>query len=109
MIEVTTKDASTSNTPTNNLDNVQELIRQECEAVKEMLLVKNRKYGNSAMRPLGVFSKLHPREQINVRLDDKLKRLQSLQPDDQKDTKLDIIGYLILDRVLTKLEAEGKL
>lgn len=65
-----------------------------------MLLEKNRKYGNSVSEPVGVFSKLSPIEAINVRIDDKLSRIRSGQPDETEDSELDLIGYLILKRVL---------
>lgn len=77
----------------------QDLIVFECDAIKEILLTKNRKYGDSAIHPTRLFSKADPIEQINVRLDDKLSRLASGQADEDEDVDLDIIGYLILRRV----------
>jgi len=77
----------------------QELISQECDKIKEILLEKNRKYGNSAIAPVRIFSKADPIEQIKVRLDDKLSRIISDQCDEDEDPALDIIGYLILERV----------
>lgn len=67
--------------------------------IREMLLDKNRKYGNSALEPLRIFSKADPLEQISVRIDDKLSRIKSAQADDLEDAKLDLIGYLILEAV----------
>ena len=32
-------------------------ISQECEAVKALLLAKNREYGNSALEPLNIFGR----------------------------------------------------
>ena len=46
-----------------------------------------------------MFSKCNALEQINVRLDDKLSRLQSAQGDDTEDAEMDLIGYLILKRI----------
>lgn len=57
---------------------------------------KNRKYGNSALEPLRVHSKASPIEQLKVRADDKLSRIQSSQDDDTEDALLDYIGYMIL-------------
>ncbi len=48
----------------------QKLISDECDAIKVVLLAKNRRYGNSALKPKRVFSKADPIEQLNVRLDD---------------------------------------
>lgn len=67
--------------------------------IREMLLEKNRKYGNSALEPMRVFSKAEPLEQIAVRMDDKLSRIKSAQGDDLEDAKLDLIGYLVLEEI----------
>lgn len=75
------------------------LIKNECDTVLAMLLEKNRKYGNSALEPARVFSKASPVEQIKVRIDDKLSRMQSAQLDDAEDVVQDLIGYLILLRI----------
>lgn len=83
----------------NNLSDIQQLICDHCEMIKEMLLEKNRKYGNSAIEPKRIFSKADPIEQINVRIDDKLSRIQSGQIDEDEDPEFDLIGYLILKRV----------
>lgn len=83
----------------NRTKTAQELIAQECINIKDILIEKNRKYGNSAIEPCRIFSKASPLEQINVRLDDKLSRLMSGQADEDEDVELDIIGYLILKRV----------
>lgn len=83
--------------PTGN--DAQELIAQTCDEIKEILLAKNRKYGNSALEPVRIFSKAPVIEQINVRLDDKLSRLVSGQADEDEDVELDLIGYFILRRI----------
>lgn len=81
---------------------VEQLIVNECDFVRDLLLDKNRKYGNSALAPMRVFSSSNSLEQIRVRIDDKLSRIQNLQTDDQEDVILDLIGYLILLRVAEK-------
>lgn len=68
-----------------------------------MLLQKNRKYGNSAIDPVRVFSKADAIEQINVRIDDKLSRIQAAQSDEDEDVEKDLIGYLVLKRVARKM------
>ena len=80
------------------LTGTQQLIETECDYIKRILLAKNRKYGDSAVHPIRVFSKADPLEQINVRLDDKLSRLINRQADEDEDIELDLIGYLILKR-----------
>ena len=78
-----------------------ELIEQECDRVKAMLIAKNRAYGDSAIHPVRIFSRSSAEEQINVRIDDKLSRIArgSATEDVPEDTVLDLIGYLILSRV----------
>lgn len=87
---------------------VQGYIVEETAALAELLLEKNRLYGNAALEPLGVFGPSDPAAGIRVRLDDKLKRIQTLQPDDQEDVVLDLLGYLILLRVAERLEKIGR-
>lgn len=81
---------------------VAELITEECNALRDMLLEKNRKYGNSAIEPLRIASKASPEEQILVRIDDKLSRLKSMQPDETEDVWQDLLGYIVLLRVCMK-------
>jgi len=71
-------------------------IENICDEIKGILLEKNRKYGNSALEPVRVFSQAEPDEQIRVRIDDKISRLRSGQVDDDEDVILDLIGYLTL-------------
>jgi hypothetical protein len=77
--------------------NSQEKIANTCDKIKNLLLEKNKKYGNSAISPLRVFSKASPVEQILVRIDDKLSRIKTsgLSTPDE-DTLQDLIGYLVL-------------
>jgi hypothetical protein len=74
--------------------------------IKDLLESKNLKYGNSALEPLGVFSKLSAKEGLMVRIDDKLKRIKngSLDQDDE-DVVNDLIGYLILLKIHAKAES----
>jgi hypothetical protein len=69
-------------------------------SIREMLINKNLKYGNSALEPLGVFSQLSAKEGLLVRIDDKLKRIKngSLEKDDE-DVINDLIGYLVLLKI----------
>jgi hypothetical protein len=70
--------------------------------IRELLITKNLKYGNSALEPLGVFSKLSAKDGLLVRIDDKLKRIKngSLEKDDE-DVINDLIGYLVLLKIQT--------
>lgn len=77
------------------------LISAECDALKALLLSKNKAYGNSALDPVRIFSKASPEEQILVRIDDKLSRLQR-GAEAGEDVVQDLIGYLVLLRVCRK-------
>lgn len=74
-------------------------VDAELADIKATLLEKNRKYGNSALEPARVFSKAGPIEQLLVRIDDKISRIQSGQADDNEDAVRDLIGYLVLLRI----------
>lgn len=75
-------------------------IRSVCDEIKVMLLLKNQAYGDSATSPLRVFSRASAEEAILVRIDDKLSRIARGQEFGGDDTVLDLVGYLVLLRVL---------
>lgn len=87
--------------------NFQEELSKVLNEIKEMLISKNSKYGNSAIEPLGIFSNLSPEEGLKVRIDDKLKRIKngSLEKDDE-DVVNDLIGYLVILKILQKNQKE---
>ena len=65
--------------------------------ITDLLKSKNKAYGNTALNPSNVFSKLDATEAICARLDDKLARIQNKGINDKtEDTVDDIIGYLLL-------------
>ena len=82
-----------------------ELIDLECQNLAEMLKAKNRQYGNSFADPVRIFSRVSPEEALLIRIDDKLSRI-ARGNDAGEDTVLDLIGYLVLLRVLGR--ADGK-
>lgn len=73
--------------------------------VAELLLDKNKKYGNSALEPVRVFSEADTLEQIRVRQDDKLSRLMADDVDDSEDAKTDLLGYFVLELAAVFLRA----
>jgi hypothetical protein len=77
-------------------------IAEVCDELKELLLEKNRKYGDSALNPVRIFSKASTLEQLKVRMDDKLSRLRNAADDEDEDPTTDLIGYLILYKVALK-------
>jgi hypothetical protein len=76
-------------------------ITKVCDDVKELLLYKNKKYGDSALNPCRIFSKASAVEQLLVRIDDKLNRIQKGAGllDADEDTIMDLIGYLVLLKI----------
>lgn len=84
------------------LDPTARAIVAECGALADLLIEKNRKYGNSALIPLRLFSRADAVEQLRVRIDDKLSRINSAQADDAEDVELDLLGYLVLLRIARK-------
>jgi hypothetical protein len=79
-------------------------IASVCDVVKELLLSKNEKYGDSALNPARIFSQASTEEQILVRIDDKLNRIQKgvgLLATDE-DVIMDLIGYLVLLKIAFK-------
>ena len=80
--------------------NTRNSIIQVCHDVRNLLLEKNEKYGNSALEPMRVFSSASTVEQLLVRVDDKLSRIKTsgLSGVDE-DTLQDLIGYLVLLKI----------
>jgi len=77
----------------------QHTIADVCDNIKDMLIDKNKSYGDSALDPIRIFSKASSDEQIKIRIDDKLSRI-SRGSEFYGDNDLDdLIGYLILLKV----------
>jgi hypothetical protein len=72
-----------------------------CEELQQLLINKNKKYGDSALNPARIFSKADSVEQILVRIDDKLNRIKQgagLLANDE-DVIMDLMGYLVLLKI----------
>jgi hypothetical protein len=78
------------------------------EQLEDMLVAKNRKYGDAALNPTQTFSRSSAVELINVRIDDKLSRIRNRQNDEDEDPEFDLLGYLILKRIALMRETEAK-
>ena len=90
-------------------ESVQDQIKIVLKNIGSLLIEKNRKYGNSAICPVRIFSRSDSEEQIKVRIDDKLTRISNHQNDEDEDVYLDLVGYLILlmvNRNLKNIERE---
>ena len=83
----------------NQISQSQTDIATMCDQIKELLLDKNRKYGDAALNPVRIFSKANTVEQLKVRMDDKLSRLRNAQDDEDEDVVSDLLGYLVLFKV----------
>ena len=69
----------------------------EIKTISDLLKEKNKAYGNTALNPTNVFSKLSATEAICARIDDKLARIKNKGINDEtEDTVDDLIGYLLL-------------
>ena len=84
-------------------------IASVCDEVKELLLGKNKKYGDSALDPARIFSHASTVEQLFVRIDDKLSRIQKGDGllNNDEDVLIDLIGYLILLKIAFKRWAQA--
>ena len=75
----------------------QDKIIEITEAMRDLLLYKNEKYGDSALHPKRIFHKGNAVSSILIRLDDKLSRV--MENNDQLpriNDVADIIGYCTL-------------
>ena len=82
---------------------MKQTIIEICNEIKELLLKKNESYGNAAAEPVNIFSSFSSIEAINIRIDDKLKRIKEGKEYENEDTELDLIGYLILKRCVREI------
>ena len=69
---------------------------------------KNKAYGDSAIQPENIFSKLDNAQAICARIDDKLSRIKNRGLNDAtEDTLDDLLGYLILLKIARQNRADG--
>ena len=55
----------------------QNSIKWTCNEIRDLLLAKNKAYGDSALEPDNIFSKLDNAQAICSRIDDKLSRIKN--------------------------------
>lgn len=96
--EVTQTTADAYNKHTGQKTDFECRLDAELNTVREMLIRKNKAYGNSALDPLRIFARSDRLEGIRVRIDDKLNRLAQGKADDE-DVVLDLLGYLLIYRI----------
>jgi hypothetical protein len=85
------------------------LIAKVFDEIKNLVLLKNLEYGDSALNPIRVFSRASTIEQIWVRCDDKLSRIKhgNALIESDPDVIKDLIGYLGLYLVHLEMEQEA--
>lgn len=72
-------------------------ITEVVSQLQELLITKNKAYGNSALEPINIFSKNDSVDSLCARIDDKLSRIKNKGlSDETEDTLFDLAGYLIL-------------
>lgn len=80
-----------------DINDTQNKINEIMEAMRDLLLSKNRLYGNSALNPKHIFYKGDAVNSILIRLDDKLGRIMANTDEKPRINDVaDIIGYCTL-------------
>ena len=93
--------------PYGDLPPTQQKIHEIMNAMKDLLLYKNQKYGDSAINPKKIFYKGDSTNSILIRLDDKIGRVMSNTEEKPRVNDVaDIIGYCTLLLVSMGVTAE---
>ena len=82
-------------------------VKKHTDEIAAMLIDKNKRYGDSALNPVRVFSKANPVEQLLVRIDDKLSRISRGKAEDDEDPIDDLLGYLVLLKIAKIREGDN--
>lgn len=80
-------------------------IERISKQVADLLIAKNKSYGDSALHPSRIFSKSDTVEQLLVRIDDKLSRIKNGHEWPGDNEIDDLIGYLILLKIAKERNA----
>jgi len=74
-------------------------IKNKCNEIRDMLLDKNARYGNSSLNPPNYFN-LSRDAKIEARIEDKMARITRIDKDKHRESYMDavrdLIGYLVL-------------
>lgn len=74
-----------------------EKIIEISDSMKDLLLYKNEKYGDSALSPNNIFYKGDSTNSLLIRLDDKIGRIKNnIDSKPRVNDVCDIIGYCVL-------------
>jgi len=83
---------------------IETLIEETCDEIKNMLLTKNKAYGNS-VHENGPLFKIEPIIGIQARINDKLNRIKNKGINlDTEDSVEDLIGYFIHYKIAKKVK-----
>lgn len=85
-----------------NLNETNELLKQEFDKLRDFVIKKNNDYNNSLQNPISVFqpSKI---DGILGRLDDKLNRIKHAGINKHTEDSLDdIVGYILHLKIMIK-------
>lgn len=77
-------------------------LNEVLKEIRTVLLEKNESYGDACLDPVNVFTDLPPDKQIQVRMNDKINRLIKGKKFGNEDTKFDLMGYIIIERIYAK-------
>jgi len=89
------------------LKTTQEKIRAVGQEVIDLLIEKNKSYGDSALKPANIFARGNAVDNLCSRIDDKLMRIKSSGLNGYgEDNVKDLIGYLILLKIALEEEDE---
>ncbi|MGO2188211.1 MAG: hypothetical protein ACTH4Y_08195 [Microbacterium gubbeenense] len=80
----------------------QDEVMSTVTGIADMLIEKNKAYGDSALNPIRVFSKASTVEQLRVRADDKLSRIARGHEFPGDNDLLDLAGYIVLLLIASK-------
>lgn len=78
----------------------QDKIKSVGQEIIDLLIEKNKSYGDSALKPANIFANGDAVENLSARIDDKLMRIKNKGFDGyEEDNIKDLIGYLILLKI----------
>lgn len=74
-------------------------IKEVCDSLRDLLIQKNKSYGDSATNPVRFFSSSSTLEGLCTRIDDKLNRIVNGEEYPGDNDVDDLIGYLVLYKI----------
>ena len=75
--------------------NTQDKIKILFDNFSKFIIEKNKRYGDSALNPVQIFSKLDSNNSLCIRIDDKINRIKN-NNELRKNDIVDLVGYLSL-------------